>query len=297
MSSRLGARAWARGIGYLEGVDATLFTKSLFVAALLVVLARARDVSAAYSAPLTRVRIDSDATHYTPSVAYVMDDAGGPLDTQVRGLGAQYVQQWEWANGWGFQIGAMGGGARLTLTLPEAWTVDDHTVELRGYIASGQARFYKEVWTSHTYAPATGAERPHALTVFATVRTVHTRATVEARDYVRRGGELSWSTFATGLGVGLMAEVALGEALSFCPYAWFSPALARKQTLQVPGREDAVTRGGFSVGQPLRVGADVWFYPHGTGDESHWALSTIASFIDTEDEGRRELSVVLSYTF
>jgi hypothetical protein len=256
---------------------------------LLALLATPRDAAAVYSAPLTRVRIDSDRSEHTPSLLYLRDSSGGDRSTDTLGYGAQYVFQTEWASGFGLQLTGLLGRADVTVRPEQLGAVE---VTGQGLLAGAQLRAYHDLWHG-----AAGAGRPSALTGFVNLRYARWHASGSVPVGTYRSAELSFSNAVWSAGAGLMAELSLGAHVSVCPYAWFSPVLDRARDLRIPGAVDSRVRGHFDLDRPLRVGLDLWLYPSGLASDGHLALSTIASLVDTSGNGAQELSVVLGYTF
>lgn len=255
---------------------------SVLVASL--VCARA---SASYSAPLTRVLIDRDRATHTPSLFYASDlKTGVRLKSDLDTWGLQYVAQLEWANGWGLQL-----GAAAAYMDADFWTDARLVGRAHGWLAGAQARGYKMVWSGDS-----GNEHPHALTVFTNLRLVTYDGSGTKRVVVGDAERIEVSSLSISAGLGAMMEISIVSWLSVCPYAWISPSFKQdtRYSSAVDGPvEDSAT---LSLRQPLRTGVDVWIYPF-PGQEDHLSVSAIASLIDTEGQGNKELSIVVSYSF
>ncbi len=254
---------------------------------------------AGYSAPLVKVRIVRDHTSHTPSALYSSDtksDEGRRFHLAT--VGAQYMLQKEWAEGYGLQ-GALaagraklktefGGGPRPTST---------------GLLLGVQLRTYLMVWSGHLSQPRGPKnaprqdDRPHAITVFVNLRGLYyaTSGTYTPSSSPTRT-RFEAKSLHINAGVGLMAEFVVSNHVSILPYAWFSPDLYRFGEWSF-GDTTSEQRIGLSARQPMRVGVDVWIYPSGPHAENHVALSVLASLIDTKAEGSQEFALVLGYTF
>jgi hypothetical protein len=267
--------------------------RSSTIAAVLIFASVPAAARAAYSPPLTRVRIDRDVETHTPSVLYAADKrAGDLLITDLRAYGAQYILQKEWAKGLGLQIGVAAAYVDLDVAVGGR-SGPQLTAEGTGYLIGGQLRAYAMLWSGEVVSIA----RPSALTAFVNLRGVFYSAKGEADLSDRLMPPFSARFDSISGGVGMMAELAIADWLSICPYAWFSPGF-RAQTRYAVAEQDAVIeRGQLSLRQPIRVGLDVWIYYLGAASDSHIALSAIASLFDTEDRGNREVSIVIGYTF
>ncbi|MEZ0311496.1 MAG: hypothetical protein ACAI38_06965 [Myxococcota bacterium] len=231
---------------------------------------------ASYSAPLTRVHIDTDELHHTPQLVYVRDESAGAVPLTLEGQGLQYILQIDRAAGFGAQLSTLIGRASVEIV--------DRDREFGGILYGGQARLYAELLSGG------GWGRPHALTVFANFRAVR---------YSGSGDRDTSSAAQTQLssGVGFMAELAFGPYVSVLPYAWFSPSLYRHKRAEALGLGREESNQGASLSRPLRVGFDVWIYPFGSASSTHVSASLIASLIDTSGSGAQETAVVLGYTF
>lgn len=240
-------------------------------------------IIAAYSAPLTRVHIDTDEVHHTPQLVYVSDESAGGPHLQLRGQGVQYVLQIDRAAGFGAQLSGGVGRAAIDVTTLFG------TGELTGLLYGGQARVYAEL------VHGGGGARPHALTVFVNFRAVH-----YGGDNGQTFAFVSASQTQLSTGVGLMAELVLGSHVSVLPYAWFSPSLMLDKQGTVVDAVAARLRDHLHVGpsltRPLRVGIDLWLYLGGASSRDPVSLSFITSLIDTSGNGTKETSVVLGYT-
>jgi hypothetical protein len=257
----------------------------------LLVLAVPRPAAAVYSAPLTRVRIEADRTENTPALLYLRDSTGGDHSIDTTGYGAQYVLQTEWASGFGLQLTGLLGRAEVTVHPPHLGTATVVGTGT-GLLAGGQVRAYHDLWHG-----AAGGGRPSALTGFVNLRYARWSASGSVPLGTSTSAVLSFSNSVWSAGAGLMAELVLGDHLSLCPYAWFSPVLDHRRSLRIPSTVDEELAKHIELNRPLRVGVDVWLYPSGLTSDSHAALSAIASLIDTSGSGGQELSIVLSYTF
>jgi hypothetical protein len=242
----------------------------------MVILALCHIVVAVYSAPLTRVHIDTDAIADTPQLVYVSDESTGGLQFTIRGEAVQDIFQFERAFGFGVQATAAIGASQQKLVGRRA------TAEADGILYGGQLRVYQELLS--VAMPG----RPFALTAFVNARVVRTSGSSD---------EVSIAQTAWGAGSGFMAEIPIGGYVSILPYAWFSPTLSRRKRVQVAGDSDSVANIGFSTTRPLRAGVDVWIYPKGPGSADHFAASVISSFIDTSGSRAHETSIVVGYTF
>lgn len=253
---------------------------------------------AAYSAPLMRVRIDADTRTHTPSLAYASSLAfSTETELDLRFSGAQYIFEQEWKSGWGVQLGLALGWAHVTTEQPGLAGGDRLQATGNGLFLGGQLRVYKMLWSGFFGSTGkVGQDRPHAVTAFVNFRGIYYNASGDFESGSAPSGDFSGSFGAIGMGVGVMAEFVPSNYVSILPYAWFSPALWKRNGYTFDSTERIVT-GGPSVRQPIRVGIDVWFYPEGARSEDHIALSAIASLIDTEDKGNQEFSLVLGYTF
>lgn len=229
-----------------------------------------------YSAPLTRVHIDTNEVHHTPQLVYVRDESAGGVPLQIEGQGLQYILQVDRAAGFGAQVTGMIGRANLEIV--------DRGRDFGGILYGGQARVCGEVWNGG------GWGRPHALSVFANFRAVRYSGSGD------RGESSAAQTQLSG-GLGLMAELALGPYVSVLPYAWFSPSLYRHKRAETLAEGRRVASDGASLSRPLRVGLDVWLYPFGPASSTHFSASVIASLIDTSGNGAQETAVVLGWTF
>lgn len=228
----------------------------------------------AYSAPLTRVHIDSNAISHTPQLIYVRDDSTAGVDLDISGQAVQYILQLEHHSGFGAQITAALGRASADFV--------DRDIDISGILYGGQARIYAEVLTIPTSA------RPHALTSFVNFRAVHVNAD---------SNRASLSQTALSAGAGFMAEISLGQYVSVLPYAWFSPSLMFDKDVRVAGGERVDFHDGPSLNRPMRAGLDVWIYPSGVASNDHFALSAIVSLIDRTGNRGQETAFVLGYTF
>jgi hypothetical protein len=234
---------------------------------------------ASYSPPLTRVRIDRDATTHTPSLLYATDERNGALiSTELDAYGAQYLFQKEWANGFGVQLGGAAAYASLDVAGRAVKVVGD------GYLLGAQARFYGMLGADDIFS----AGRPSAVTAFVNLRAVY---------YAAGGDNFDAQFHNFSAGAGFMAELAFTQYFSICPYAWFSPGLRQKTSYRLADQAALSEGVGFSLRQPLRAGVDVWIYFLGKSSDAHVALSVIASLVDTKDGGNSETAFVLSYTF
>lgn len=242
---------------------------------------------ASYSAPLTRVHIDTDEVHHTPQLVYVRDESAGALSLTLQGEGLQYILQIDRAAGFGAQISGLIGLAELDFVqtiLTPGGTSAEQRVSFDGVVYGGQARLYAEVLHGG------GNGRPHALTLFTNFRAVRYSGSDDGLAF-RSAAQTQLSA-----GLGFMAELVCGPYVSLLPYAWFSPSLYRNK--RVEGRDITLRdRDGFSVSRPLRVGVDVWIYPFGAGSSTHVSASIIASLIDTSGNGAQETAVVIGWTF
>lgn len=251
----------------------------------------AQPATASYTPPLFRVRIDADLEVHTPSVFVASDRrVGATLDVGLLALGAQYIVQKEWADGFGIQLGAAAGWAEATVELGTS-SVTGH-----GYLLGGQARGYKMIWSSdEQFDPAEDDARPSALTAFLNLRGAGYSTTGPLSG---AAGDFRATNLAVSAGLGVIGELSLAPWLSFCPYAWFSPGLFASSGYGPVANERArlSADSGPSVTQPFRVGADLWIYPFGVRSESHVSLSAILSPLDTSGRGNRELSFVLAYS-
>jgi len=236
---------------------------------------------ASYSAPLTRVHIDSDEVHHTPQLVYVSDESAGSVHLAIRGEGLQYILQVDRAAGFGAQLSGLIGRASVKVV--------DRDVDFTGILYGGQARVYGEVLHGG------GGPRPSALTLFANFRAVR-----YSGDNGQDRSFASASQTQLSAGCGFMAEIAIGGYVSVLPYAWFSPSLLRDKQATLGsgvGRARSEENDGASLTRPLRVGVDVWFYLRGAASQDHIAASAIASLIDTSGNKAQETSFVLGYTF
>ncbi len=231
-------------------------------------------VIASYSAPLTRVHIDTDEVHHTPQLVYVQDESAGAVPLVVEGQALQYILQVDRAAGFGAQVSALIGRAAIELV--------DRDRELGGILFGGQARLYAEVLSGG------GWGRPHALTLFANFRAVR---------YSGSDDRAAAAQTQLSSGFGFMAELACGPYVSVLPYAWFSPSLYRQKRAEVASLVRDTSSQGASLSRPLRVGLDVWIYPFGAASSTHVSASVIASLIDTSGSGAQETAVVVGYTF
>ncbi|MEO1337656.1 MAG: hypothetical protein AAFV29_18575 [Myxococcota bacterium] len=122
-------------------------------------------VYAAYSPPLTEVRIDRDVVIHTPSLVYASEARStATTDLTLSGYGAQYVGQFEWASGYGLQVGLAGGIGQVDGAIADLQQPD---VATSGYWVGGQLRAYKMLWKSDVDESMV---RPSALTAFINVR-------------------------------------------------------------------------------------------------------------------------------
>ncbi|MCK6550863.1 hypothetical protein L6R52_33810 [Myxococcota bacterium] len=257
------------------------------LAAGALVLATAAPAWASYSAPLTRVLIDRDRATHTPSFFYASDlKTGARIKSDLDTWGLQYVAQLEWANGWGLQL-----GAAAAYMDADFWTDTRPVGRAHGWLAGGQVRGYKMVWSADS-----GNEHPHALTAFTNLRVVTYDGTGQKRLMVGDAERIDVSSLSISAGLGAMLEISLASWISVCPYAWISPSFKQDTRYNSAVDGPVEDRATLSLRQPLRTGFDVWIYPF-TASESHISLSAIASLIDTEGKGNKELSFVLSYTF
>lgn len=229
---------------------------------------------AAYSAPLTRVHIDSNAISHTPQLVYVRDDSTAGVNVDISGQALQYILQLEHHKGFGAQLTGSLGRASADIV--------DRDFDISGILYGGQARVYAEVLTIPTSA------RPHALTAFVNFRAVHVSAD---------SNRASLSQTALGAGAGFMAEISLCAHVSVLPYAWFSPSLMFDKDVRFTGGERVDFHDGPSLNRPMRAGLDVWIYPRGVASSDHFALSAIASLIDRTGNRGQETAFVLGYTF
>lgn len=245
------------------------------------VAALAGPAAATYSPPLTRVRIDADRVTHSPELVFASDLRGeSTFVADARVIGAQYILQLEWAEGFGLQAGAALAHAGVDVTLDGA---PDPRGGRDALFVGSQLRAYAMLWSS----PASG--RAHALTAFVNLRLAH---------YFAPDGLLTSTTL--GAGAGGMAELVLGEHLSVCPYAWFTPGLYSRYSFQVderPGSPRRSSEAGPGLKTPLQFGLDVWIYPAGSRSDQHLSLSVIASLIDTSANGSRTVSGVVGWTF
>lgn len=249
----------------------------------------AAPAEAAYTPPLTRVRIDRFRLTHTPSIVYARDVKQGVLlETQLAVLGGQYVGQLETEAGFGVQVGVSLAWAQVDADLL-ARPSPSPIFQGSGVFLGGQLRLYQMLWSGWF---SDGGGRPHAVTAF-----VNLRATRYSSSDTRDLGDRTAEQSQVSAGVGLMAELALGDHVSLCPYAWFSPGLFAMTRYADRGTPIAEEEKGPNLRQPLRVGADVWLYWGGAETEAHLSLSVIASLIDTEGLGNQEVSGVVGYTF
>ena len=238
---------------------------------------------ASYSAPLTRVHIDTDEVHHTPQLVYVRDESPGAVTFQLEGEALQYILQIDRAQGFGAQLSAAVGRAEIGLReVPTPGGLGGQRGSVTGVVYGGQARLYAELFSADV-----GLGRPHALTLFANFRAVHYGGSDDGRSV----GHTQLSS-----GVGLMAELVCGRYVSVLPYAWFSPSLYHHRRYDLGATRD-VNDDGVSLARPLRVGLDVWIYPFGAASPSHFSASVIASLIDTSGNGAQETAVVVGWTF
>ncbi len=231
-------------------------------------------VVAVYSAPLTRVHIDTDTISDTPQFVYFSDTSTGGLQFTIHGEAVQDIFQLERAFGFGVQATAAVGASQQKLTTRRA------SAEADGVLYGGQLRVYQEV------VSIAMAGRPFALTLFVNARFTHTGGSSD---------DVSISQTAWTGGSGFMAEIPVGGHVSILPYAWFSPQLARHKDVRLAGEADDAVNIGFSTTRPLRAGLDVWIYPKGLGSTDHFAASFITSFIDTSGNKAHETSIVAGY--
>lgn len=243
---------------------------------------------AAYTPPLTRVRIDADRLTHYPSLFFASDVGDdGVLRTELSSIGAQYILQKEWRSGWGAQVGLGLGRTEASAFVASGLATRVELPSSAGTVVGAQARAYRMLWKSE----AGEDERASALTAFVNLRGLR-HSTGDDGGLV----PVSTAILTASMGVGAMAELALGEYVSLCPYAWFSPSLYVRRSYSW-GQLTGTRERSLSVSQPLRVGLDVWIYPLGARSELHVSLSFIASLIDTEGQGSQELSGVAGVAF
>ncbi len=275
--------------------------RSLGLTCCALALAWPASAGATYSAPLMRVRVDQRVSTHTPALLFSSAlgfSASEELDLKV--TGAQYIFEREWASGWGLQLGAALGWARLSAKLTSPAWATPHAPQGDGVLVGGQLRVYKMLWSGFLSSRGVkGQDRPHALTAFVNLRSIFYTTSgsyAPGTGYGASSWSFSGSFFSLSAGVGLMAELAVANYLSILPYLWFSPSLARRDAYSL-GSVETTTTAGPAVREPLRFGLDLWLYTKGARSEDHATLSVIASLIDTQGRGNRELSAVLSYTF
>lgn len=240
---------------------------------------------ATYSPPLTHVRIDADRILHTPSVVYASErKTTAATDVELTGWGAQYLGQFEFASGFGFQVGAAAGYAGVDGAVGGRTGT---TLATDGYWLGGQLRAYQMVWSSAT----TDQERPSALTAFVNLRTLF----YETTGTERNGGDADLRFFTLTGGIGAMAELSVNDYVSICPYAWLTPGVTSRLHYTVRGQQFDVD-GGVTLRNPLLVGIDVWIYLFPPDWESHLSLSVLASLFDTQGDDRT-VATVIGYTF
>ncbi len=245
----------------------------------IALLLASRLAYAAYSPPLTDVRITEDALFHTPSILYAEEQRrSARSELKLRLSGAQYVLQWDRARGYGFQIGASGGYVQAGgFYLPGA------EVSAQGAFVGGQLRAYAMLWQSE------GEGRPSALTAFVNLRGVYYSATENGLV------DTKIEAYVFGGGIGLMAEWSLSDWFSLCPYAWLTPGFSLGTRVEGPsGTLDE--SAGFNLKRPVLAGIDVWLYPRPEDQRSHFSLSVLTSLFDV-NAGNRSIFGVLGYTF
>lgn len=231
-------------------------------------------VVSAYSAPLTRVHIDTNAVSHTPQLVYVRDDSTAGIDIDTTSQAFQYILQLESAHGFGAQLtGAIGHSSASFV---------DRDIDVSGILYGGQARIYAELLSIPT------SSRPHALTAFVNFRAIRSSGSND-RANARQT--------ALGAGAGFMAELVVSRHVSVLPYAWFSPSLMFDKEASIQGAESVDIHNGPTLNRPIRVGLDLWLYPRGIASNDHFALSVITSLIDRTGNRGQETAAVLGYTF
>ena len=239
---------------------------------------------AAYSPPLTEVRIDRDVIVHTPSLVYVTDQrTSSTTDLELTGYGAQYIGQFEWTSGYGLQIGASIGPGSVDGTVSRT---DPIAVDTSGFWVGGQLRAYKMLWKSEVDE---AVERPSAITAFVNVRALYYQMSGTKEQRV----DLNFST-VTG-GIGAMAEISLGDYISLCPYAWLTPGVSSRLDFDAE-TESFVNNGGPTLRTPFLIGIDLWVYPFPPVWDAHISLSVLASLVDTEGDNQT-FAAVVGYTF
>lgn len=253
---------------------------------------------ATYSAPLMRVRVDANLITQTPSLTYASSLAfGTDSELDLRVTGAQYILEKEWQSGWGLQFGAALGWAHVTTEQWGSPWSSRLSATGNGLFVGAQLRAYRMLWSGFfTSAGKAGKDRPHAVTAFINLRGIFYTASGDFKGGSGAATDFSGNFAALSAGLGLMAELVVSNCFSILPYAWFAPALWKRNAYDFASTEKIVTAGP-SVRQPIRVGIDAWVYPWGATKEDHVALSAIASLIDTQGKGNQEFSLVLGYTF
>jgi hypothetical protein len=245
---------------------------------------------ASYSPPLTRVRIDENLTHHTPSIVIAQQTfVSDPISLDLNVTGLQYLGQFERDSGLGFQLGLAGGYANLTGNFSKLSSIlpKGSLIDAKGSFVGWQLRSYYMLWKSK----AESQKRPHAITGFLNVRGVY-YDTDDANAWVPVNLR---SNTVTG-GIGAMAEFSIHDYISICPYGWITPHFYTKlrygtDSLPFERIEKPHLRN------PLLLGIDVWIYPFPPNWHDHISLSILGSFIDTEDRGEKFFAGVIGYTF
>jgi len=245
---------------------------------------------ASYSPPLTRVRIDQDLNHHTPSIVFAQQAfASDPIKVDLSVTGVQYLGQFERKSGLGLQLGVTAGMAKLEGDFLKLSSIlpGGKLVDASGYFLGWQARAYYMLWKSEV----TEESRPHALTAFFNLRGIY----YDAEDPVTRQS-INFRSNTVTAGLGAMAEFSIHEYVSICPYAWVTPHIYTELNY---GTESAkftrIDEPNFR--NPLLVGVDVWLYLFPPNWQDHISLSVLGSFLDTEDRGESLFAGVIGYTF
>ena len=241
---------------------------------------------AAYSPPLTNVRIDQDYSRHTPSIVIAnIQREVGSSNIELYAVGAQYLVQWERNYGFGVQFGVGMGTATVEAFLPTQTNALLKT-DTNGFWFGGQLRAYQMLWKSKTEE----GQRPSALTAFVNLRALYYQ-TQGAND---EGTILLDSKLLTG-GLGAMAEISLGKFFSFAPYVWVTPEIYNQVDYSI-GNYVAQRTSGVTLRRPLLFGADLWFYPTPPNWNNKITFSVLASLLDTEGEDQSVIGV-FGYTF